>query len=733
MKQIIKVLAVFSLLLIFVVSCVDNPIESYDVEKPASITEMEYLNDYDALKTYVDRSANPGFMLGAGVTVSEYVKKGLVYRFINSNFDQVTAGNAMKYNSIVKDDGSMDFSKITPFIEAARSAGISIYGHTLVWHAQQNKKYLEALIADKEIEIDPDATEQVVDGFTDYAVSGFVGWAGGEVPIKPYVENGVLVVKNPTVIDPFYHLQYHVASNISIKENTKHKVTIRIKATSEGEITVALGTWGAQQNTKLPITEDWTEVSVELNSTVTAGDAFVMIQSGNFAGTYEVAWVKVTHEVAAAVSWWTNLVSNSDAETDDVSSFFATEKAVGPGPARFSPAGTGADGAGRAIIVESGANPVNPWDTQFFVRVPKVFEEGEAYRFSMKIKAEKPAGSESQAHKEPGGYLHYSMIGNPAFTTEWKEYSYSGTINASQVGMSTIAFNLSVFGEANTYYFDDILWEIEESGNKIPQTPEQKADTLTWALENWIAGIMTASEDYVTSWDVVNEAISGSDSDGDGFYDLESASNVSEESAKNNFYWQDYLGDDFTRIAVRLAREYGPADLKLFVNDYNLESDWDDNKKLKSLINWIDRWESDGVTKIDGIGTQMHVSCHMNPTTQASKEAHIVKMYELMAATGKLVKVTEFDMGIVDADGNTVLTDNVTEDQKLAMTNFYKFIVGKYFEIIPVSQRAGITHWSPVDSPKESSWRGDQPIGLWSLKYARKHTFSGFADGLSGK
>ena len=53
-------------------------------------------------------------------------------------------------------------------------------------------------------------------------------------------------------------------------------------------------------------------------------------------------------------------------------------------------------------------------------------------------------------------------------------------------------------------------------------------------------------------------------------------------------------------------------DTKLFINDYNLESDWDNNMKLKSLIEWIKRWEADGVTKIDGIGTQMHISCYVD-------------------------------------------------------------------------------------------------------------------------
>ena len=98
-------------------------------------------------------------------------------------------------------------------------------------------------------------------------------------------------------------------------------------------------------------------------------------------------------------------------------------------------------------------------------------------------------------------------------------------------------------------------------------------------------------------------------------------------------------------------------------NDYNLESDWDNNQKLESLIKWIERWESDGVTVIDGIGTQMHVSCYMDPEIQARKEAHVVRMFELMAATGKLVVVTELDMGLVDEDGISVFTSDVTEEQ----------------------------------------------------------------------
>ncbi|MDE5665972.1 MAG: endo-1,4-beta-xylanase, partial [Duncaniella sp.] len=221
-------------------------------------------------------------------------------------------------------------------------------------------------------------------------------------------------------------------------------------------------------------------------------------------------------------------------------------------------------------------------------------------------------------------------------------------------------------------------------------------------------------------------------------YDLQHAATGSGDQS-NKFYWLDYLGDNFVRVTVKFARQYfaenggNPEELKLFINDYNLESDWDDNQKLKSLISWIEQWESDGVTKIDGIGSQMHITCYMNPETQASKEKHVVKMLELMASTGKLVRITELDMGLCDENGNTVKTENVTFEQHKAMAKFYKFVIDKYFEIIPLSQQYGICQWAQTDSPEGSGWRPGEPIGLWNLNYSRKPAYGGFADGLAGK
>ena len=115
-------------------SCVDDDKLGYAFEKPASIAGMEYLADYDALKTYVNRSEHPNFKLGVALAASDYNADGLVTRLANSNYDEMTAGNAMKYASCVKDDGKMDFGTVEAFVNNAKENGITIYGHTLAWH-----------------------------------------------------------------------------------------------------------------------------------------------------------------------------------------------------------------------------------------------------------------------------------------------------------------------------------------------------------------------------------------------------------------------------------------------------------------------------------------------------------------------------------------------------------------------------------------------------------------------
>lgn len=746
----------FGLALLFIsASCADDKFVDFKTEKPESIAQYEYLNAYDALKTYIDRSTHPNFKLGVGVAANDFLKGEMVRSVAVANFDEVVAGNAMKYASIVADDGSMDFGTVTKFVEAAKTSGLTVYGHTLCWHSQQNNKWLNSLIANKPKPVDPSSVNRVL-----HIVAG-----------EP----------KDNVWD--WEIYYDLDNVLEIGK--QYTLTLRIKGSNPGAFSFWPGMKdGSNTHYGFECTsgEGWIDNTIVFTPTSSidrlrfcfgklGGDLYfddvVLKADGSEANLLvnssfdeddishwtTVSWMGLSYGVeelgeSGSTVWFESIITNGDAEGEDVSCFYATEDGKGgPYAAPIGETGTGADGVGRAFIVKSADNPAEDHSTQFFVKANTVLKEGDICKLSFKYKADKAAGSDSQTHKKPGEYIFYDAGVSVNFTTQWQKFEKEFTVTEQMVTnegvqpFQTIAWNLAKFKEANTYYFDDIEFGIQKKAEGIPLTPEEKKEVLTNELERWIKGMMEACGGSVTAWDVVNEPISGGGDDGNGNYALQSATNPDDNGVGGqNFYWQDFLGDDYVRIPIKFARKYfaenggNSGDLKLFINDYNLESWWDNNKKVKSLINWIKRWESDGETKIDGIGTQMHVSYILNEADQKKQEESIVNMFELLAASGKLIKITELDMGIVEkAFGEGIKTELVTFEQYQKMSDFYKFIIQKYFEIIPVAQQYGITQWAATDSPADSGWRKGQPIGLWDLNYNRKHTYAGFADGLAGK
>lgn len=706
------------LVLLFVLaSCADDKFVEFKTDKPESIAQYEYLNAYDALKTYIDRSTHPNFKLGAGITAGEFLKGEMVRSMAIANFDEMVAGNAMKYASCVADDGTLDFSTVTKFVDAAKTAGLTVYGHTLCWHSQQNNKYLNSLIADEEIEVDPDAKEEVEDVFVDYStLTNYTYWSQGTDRIG--IKNGALSVVNNSVRPNFYEVQYHIADGVPTVEGTTYKITLNIKGTSAAQITLVFGDWSNSSSTKINITDEYQEVPVELVGK--SSSSFVMLQSGDFVGTIDIKSVKVSHMEAVG-----GVMTNVYVVEDD----FSSDNMIGWGNSSTRVVNNG-------VMELTNPSAVNAWEAQAGYDFSSALTEGTTYFLKMKIKGS-VAGSIGAAFQKVEGYEGRGDFPSISITTDWQEI----TVSTNCTGDAATRFLFDYGTYVGTIYLDELSIYWQKSSNSIPLTPEEKKENLTNELERWIKGMMEACGGYVTAWDVVNEPVSGGGNDGNGNYALQSATNPDDNGVGGeNFYWQDFLGDDYARIPVKFARKYfaeyggNPGDLKLFVNDYNLESWWDDNKKVKSLINWIERWESDGETKIDGIGTQMHVSYILNEDDQKKQEESIVKMFELLAASGKLIKITELDMGIVEkAFGEGIKTELVTFEQQLKMSEFYKFIIQKYFEIIPVAQQYGITQWSTTDSPADSGWRKGEPIGLWDANYNRKPTYEGFLEGLSGK
>ena len=165
----------------------------------------------------------------------------------------------------------------------------------------------------------------------------------------------------------------------------------------------------------------------------------------------------------APVNEWANLIVNSDMEGDDASCFYVTEQGIGGPFVAELTNGIGKDG-GKAVKVQSGNNPAQAWDTQFFIRLPYQLPANTKYRVSFDYKATEAAKATTQAHGEPGAYIHYIGIGDVNFTAEWQPFSLESVVSADQSKadnpMQTIAFNLAELKTANLYIFDNVKFEV---------------------------------------------------------------------------------------------------------------------------------------------------------------------------------------------------------------------------------------------------------------------------------
>lgn len=715
-------------------SCADDKFSEYRTDMTKNLKEYQYLNNYEPLKKYVEDmkaagKCNPNFKLGIALEAAEFNKQGLVYCLAGSNFNETVAGNAMKMASCVADDGRMNFDNVSEYVKNATDAGLSVYGHTLAWHEQQPNKYLKRLIADKELppaennpgliitsgdpkaetydyEIDYDLDEPLKAGTT-YEISLNVrGTNPGTIDFWPEKKGGSAT-------------QYGAGSFTVAESAVDNKVTFTPNADVD-HLRFCFGKIGGTLYfDNFVLKEKGSDHNLVVNSTFDEND---------ISHWTKPSWIEISYKIGNVAGAGAIDIENEvhkQTYTDGPFPFFAMgcEPPVVNGAIHFVPTGT--------------------W-SQFFVMTggDNLLSEGNYVVYLDMTSSKDASGVELTMQNGWGASDQAITVSVPVS---------AGRHNVKLQMPNIAGGNYDIIlkpqtADATLDVHSVKVCQVKKSNTK-PLTPEEKKEILTPVLQKWIYGMMEATEGKVKAWDVVNEALCGDDKDGDGYYDLQSATRgtVSPDDAKNKFYWQDYLGDlDYVRTAVAAARKGfadaggKPEELKLFINDYNLETAYDDNKKLKSLIHWIEEWEKDGVTKIDGIGSQMHVSCCMDPVEQKKREDAYVNMLNLMVSTGRLVRISELDMGleVPNLDKNSkdpyiqVKTTDMTEEQHKAMRAYYEFIIKKYLEIVPKEQQWGICQWCATDSPANSGWRPGLPVGLWDLDYYRKHTYAGFAAGL---
>lgn len=681
-------------------------------ELPLGLAEK--ITRYQPLLAYLPNSEAK---LGIGVGMDLYMNNPSYDSIIHSNFNDIAVGYAMKHGAMVTGTGECDFAGVDAFFNKATQNGLSVFGHCLIWHTNQNAGYLNNLIADV---IVPDAgnlldLNVLFDGsFTGWTMNGNISLAKG----SGYGGGDALKLVSTETSSNYWDMQM-VTPELTVDVTHNHEISFWVKSDTEGSARISFNggitnrwpwkDWwnnGGSWTEAFTTNNGWQKVQIYLAPGDFSDKTFqVCFDFGKIPGT--TYYIDINNMLIKDLDAEpANMISNGTFEDGTINPWGGW----GNSSERFvSQEGEGYGDTGYCMVMVNPA-PADAWSAQTKYTFDADLENKEYY-VTWRAKCLSGAGKIQVELQNPSYSANYS--GTRDVTTEWQTYEWIVTPDkGSQNGF------LFDFGQvADTYYVDDVkiylnpeasASPIKAASIVIPKTEAEKKEIITAAMDKWIADMVGHCKGTVHAWDVVNEPM-------DDNNPSEIKSGVGKELESSDFYWQDYLGKDYAVNAFVKAREAGNPDDKLFINDYNLESN---PAKCDGLIEYVSYIESKGA-KVDGIGTQMHVGISWTDTLMISE------MFQKLAATGKLIKISELDVQLGTA--------SPTEAQLAQQANMYRYIVENYFKIIPASQQYGITLWSVSDNPIEHEFwlPGDGP-NVWNANYARKHAYKGVCDGLAG-
>ena len=397
-------------------------------------------------------------------------------------------------------------------------------------------------------------------------------------------------------------------------------------------------------------------------------------------------------------------------------------------------AGAGVDGSAALVLTNKGDG--NAWEAQCAYTFDTPLKVGVEYKIAFKAKSTTAAGELQFQYQNGTTYGCQGGYNTFPVGTDWVTCEYIFTVPEENESADRIIFNFGKVGAS--YTVDNVKFGKKIDSAKAPRraaayhyelkTPEEKKAILLGAMEEWIKEAMTHAGPACSSWDVINEPIGDNcqirgveggwmADDSEPVETTEAGLNLNwvNEAGNGHFYWGYYCGMDYAVKAFEYAAKYNTNGSKLFVNEYNLETN---PSKLAKLIEFVEYIDNNGA-HVDGIGTQMHVS------SSISKE-QVDAMFKTLAATGKLIRITELDI--------TVGTKTPSADQLQKQADCYQMILTSYFENIPEAQQSAITIWGLSDNEKEHEyWLKDDAPNIFDASYGRKLAYKGVCDAIAGK
>lgn len=347
----------------------------------------------------------------------------------------------------------------------------------------------------------------------------------------------------------------------------------------------------------------------------------------------------------------------------------------------------------RAFKVTVNTLGANPYDVQALNSPNWTAVAGKQY--VIRVYAKSSTGGTIRLVNQNTGYNQSTIT----VGTSWAEYTWNFTASET-----SYQFALQ-FPAPGTYWVDNI--RINEAV-AAPPTSAEVAARVDSALSRFIRASVTRYAGTVKAWDVVNESMA------DGASGLRTNTGT---TTGDIFYWSQFLGRDYALKAFQYAKAADPNAL-LFINDFNLESN---SAKLDSLLNFVNELKAKGA-KIDGIGTQMHIST-------ATAYGGIENMFIKLAATGLKIRISELDIRMNPSDMPDFKPTDLTLGYQAAM---YKYVIESYRRNVPAAQRHGLTIWGVTD---KDSWirttqnKQDFPL-LFDSLYRKKPAYAGVLQAL---
>src|SRR5690554_4698603 len=491
-----SILPLAALAFLMATACDDSKMEWVERDPATEITPAEIpLSLAEKIARYDDLLAYTDLNLGVGVDLATYMKNGLSDSMEHANFREIVIGYDMKHGAMVNGRGEINYDRVDGLISKAKENGLQVYGHTLVWHTNQNASYLNSLIAPEIIPAPAGSNLLDVSGLED---GSFTGWArnnpGQGITIEEDAGMGTgaaaLKLVANTGSGDYWDLQIQ-SPDIPFVHGHTYQVTFFIRSEEPGQGRLSLPgnsnqypyldwTGTGEETEAFTTNASWQQVQFNVTEMAEGSDAFALsFDLGKLPGvTYYIDIANLRVIDLDAEPTVVNMVANGDFE----SGLEGWSKYNGPdGQPTIATGGDAFQGEGAMRVEHELNDPGSQWQVQIHTDFTEVLPEGD-YKVSYYIRSEAPGSVRCSTT----GTARYQ--GDQTTNSTWQLIEWTITSDGAIEGL-----NFDLGAVSGVYYIDNVVVSPVEapagapalkSATIIEKTDEEKTQLIEEAMES---------------------------------------------------------------------------------------------------------------------------------------------------------------------------------------------------------------------------------------------------------